>query len=96
MPYISKIDWMHWRFGVTHGHKCVECDHFSYGRYHDTILKKCEVYGRTHSEATDWKNSCLACGLFNKPYDGIEQIEFVKRQAWDKQDVEQIDGQMTL
>ena len=62
---IRKIDLMHRLFGIADG-KCGNCCHFVQGRYHDRILRKCEVYGLTHSEASDWAKRWQACGLFNK------------------------------
>lgn len=52
---------------------------FCKDRYDDRILQKCKVYGLTHSEATDWKQSYDACGLFpDKPYDGIDIVRLVR------------------
>lgn len=64
-----KIDAMHRRFGVCILHKCKDCDHLISGRYHDHIYHKCELYGLTHSEATDWRLSYQACGMYNMPVD---------------------------
>lgn len=60
-----KINLMHQMFGTAAG-KCGDCDHLVEGRYHDRMLRKCEVYGLTHSEASDWAKRWNACGLFNK------------------------------
>jgi hypothetical protein len=35
----------------------------------------------THSEATDWKSSNEACGLFNLSYSGTPIFELVKHSA---------------
>lgn len=61
-----KIDAMHARFGMEDG-TCKDCPHLISGRYHDRILHKCEAYGLTHSEATDWRLRWVACGLKNLP-----------------------------
>lgn len=43
---------------------CANCCHL----LGDTgCYRKCEVYGVSHSEATDWALSWQACGLFNQP-----------------------------
>lgn len=62
----KKIDAMHARFGTADG-TCKNCPHLISGRYHDKILHKCEAYGCTHSEATDWRLKWVACGLKNLP-----------------------------
>ena len=95
--YVSKLDWMHKQFGILPEHNCFECEHLRVGRYHDTILKKCEVYGDTRSEASDWAYKWVACQMLNKPYNGIPQIELAKRQNRDTvSSSEPIDGQIEL
>ena len=76
---LKKINLMHAMFGVADG-VCSECEHFVKGLYHTRILRKCEIYGLTHSEATDWRQSYQACGLKNR--DTIHQNVFrlVQRQ----------------
>ena len=79
-------------FGIGDGY-CKGCIHLTDrpGSY-----KKCEIYGHTASEATDWAQKWPACGLKDKPYNGdraiIEVIMHEKKKATDSQ----IDGQMTL
>lgn len=83
---------MHRFFGIGDGY-CKGCIHLTDrpGSY-----KKCEIYGHTASEATDWAQKWPACGLKDKPYNGdraiIEVIMHEKKKASDSQ----IDGQMTL
>lgn len=62
----DKIAYMHSRFGKYDGEMCKECQHYIRFLYHDRYLLKCEVYGLSHSEATDWRASNTACGLFNQ------------------------------
>ena len=52
---IRKIDEMHRRFGVLQDKRCEDCSNLIKGRYHDMLLRKCLVYGATHSEASDWR-----------------------------------------
>lgn len=85
---------MHQIFGVCHGmHICAECSNFVSGRYHDKILRKCEVYGLTHSEASDWAKRWEACGMFNKEYNGRPIIEV---KTGGKKKLEPIDGQEVM
>lgn len=62
-----KIFAMHKRFGTCGVFRCKDCDHLIGGKYHDKQLYKCELYGLTHSEATDWRLSYQACGMYNMP-----------------------------
>lgn len=68
-----KIAAMHKMFSATEGLTCKGCKHLISGRYHDRIYHKCELYGMSHSEATDWRLSYTACGLYNM---------HVKRSTW--------------
>ena len=79
MKSVRKIQYMWMRFGNVNDHKCKECCHFTRFRYHDYKYYKCKVYGDTASQATDWSGRNIACGMFNKPYDGVEIIEILKR-----------------
>lgn len=90
----KKIDAMHARFGTADG-TCGECEHFIEGRYHDRILFKCEAYGMTHSEATDWRKKWSCCGLKNLPLpDGNGVFYAVRGQR--EYTEEQIPGQITM
>lgn len=71
----KKNDLMRQQFGACAGHICKECSNFVKGRYNDRILRKCQVYGLTHSEASDWAGKWPACGMFNKEYTGRPIIE---------------------
>ena len=74
--------------------RCIECNHltsYTAGRK----WYKCECYGTSSSEATDWRFSCHACGLFNQHYGGKPVNDIKKHQARGKHD-EQIEGQMSL
>ena len=64
-----KIFAMHKRFGTCGAFRCKDCDHLIGGKYHDRQLYKCELYGLTHSEATDWRLSYQACGMYNMEVD---------------------------
>ena len=89
----KKIDAMHELFGYGDG-KCGTCNHFWRGNYHGDILQKCEVYGMTHSAATDWAQKYDGCGLYNKPYVG--DVPIVELRTKRSADDTQIEGQMSL
>jgi len=54
---------------------------------------KCECFGNSSSESTDWRIGWLACGLYNKPYDGKPVVEIRTRKK--KKDLP-VDGQMEM
>ena len=94
MMVAKKIDAMHALYGTADG-TCKDCPHLISGRYHDRILHKCEAYGCTHSEATDWRLKYVACGLKNLPLpDERPVIDRVRGQR--EYVSEQIEGQITL
>lgn len=78
---IRKITRMHVLFGVDPCHTCGECSNFVSGRYMSRILRKCKVYGLTHSQASDWAKSWTACGMFNREYAGRNVIELMDRKV---------------
>lgn len=94
---------MHKMFGTAEG-KCKECFHYCTGRYHSVNLRKCEVYGLTHSEASDWVGKWQACGLFNQETAHQNVIELVKSRhpltrsdaLWDKSLESPLPGQVSF
>lgn len=87
-----KIEAMHQLFGYEDGF-CKDCSNFSEKK---NEYFKCKIYGKTRSEATDWRKSYTACGLFNKEYSGdVEIIEYLNRGKKAAND-EQIPGQMSI
>ena len=88
----NDIETMYRLFGKSPGNYCKECNHFTGnpGSYH-----KCECYGKSASEATDWNVYNIACGLFNNPYSGSPVINYKKHSGRKKLE-EQIEGQMSL
>ena len=94
---LRKIEAMHKEYGKQYGHTCSECQHLSSYNQSRTWYK-CEVYGDTRSESTDWAKRNLACGMFDKPFNSEKQlplIEKLKRSAR-QQENESIEGQMAL
>ena len=92
-----KIDEMHRRFGVLPGKRCEDCTNLIKGRYHDMILRKCTVYGATHSEATDWRKKYEACGMYNKDWPGpIMLVRTLQNSGMPKPPEEPLEGQVEL
>lgn len=73
---MRKIDLMYAKFGKGQG-TCKECSNYISGLYKDRSYRKCEVYGVTRSEASDWKASYQACGMKNSLWTGRNIIECV-------------------
>lgn len=90
---LRKIDRMHELFGTNPYAKCRDCDHLIVGTWHDKKYKKCEVYGMSHSEATDWAFGWWACGMFNQEYNGKPVYKIIER---DKKEEIQCEGQLEL
>lgn len=89
-----KIALMYQKFGQNETYSCAECDYFRKIFYQGKTYQKCEVYGMTHSEATDWKASNVACGLApGKSYAGRNIVEMVTPN---KDMDEAISGQMSI
>jgi hypothetical protein len=61
---LRKLALMHKLYGIKPERTCGECCNYSSGRYRSKILRKCVRYGFTHSWATDWTKSGMACGMF--------------------------------
>ena len=89
---VRKIDLMHKLFGKT-DHTCGECSNFVSGQYNSKILRKCTVYGLTHSEASDWAKRWQACGKFNEEWNGNPIIE-IRKRSFQKVVHEPCDGQI--
>ena len=92
---IRKIDLMHRQFGFSPGHKCQYCDNLIVQQANRRYYK-CEVYGVTDSEASDWRLSYDACGMYNKVWFGNEIIRMVRPCSPTKKTVPPIEGQENL
>lgn len=90
-----KIDAMHKRFGTCGVYQCRVCEHLISGVYRGKHYHKCELYGLSHGEGTDWRLSYQACGMFNMDVDTdrwTPVIELVKHALKPRPKVEgQID-----
>lgn len=91
---IRKIDLMHKLFGELPDRKCKDCSHLaSYTA--NRKYYKCECYGNTSSEASDWRLKWTACGLIDVPiYEGVPIIKQIRPLNWKPE--EQIEGQVSL
>ena len=89
---LRKIDRMHEQFGVIPSKTCKDCMHLKGGA---NEYKKCEIYGNTRAESTDWTMRWTACGMFNREWDGDIPIVRLNKGGVKKEET-QIDGQMSL
>jgi len=89
-----KIQLMHDLYGTTPGRRCGECCSFVSGRYYGRILRKCERYGLTHSEATDWAKSWEACGMLGVPMPEGERPVIEWKGSRAVRESVPVDGQM--
>lgn len=93
MPKKLKIGAMHIMFGSCDGHICGECSNLMTRKYHGKTLRKCRLYGVSHSEATDWAKRWPACGKFNCSDEEICVMHRVIAQCPPEKPIE---GQMEL
>lgn len=95
MAVKRKIDAMHQMFGVLPDKLCENCSNLIQGDYHGIHLRKCTVYGATHSEASDWRKKYVACGMYGKEYSGRPIIDILKCSKRDADNIP-VDGQMEI
>lgn len=88
-----KIDKMHFLYGETPGEKCRDCCHLIGGV---NEYRKCEIYGTSRSQSTDWRLSWDACGIWNKPRPAGEDKPIVQLNRGIRKYDEPIKGQMSL
>ena len=91
-----KIQAMHKRFGTCGVLQCRDCCHLISGKYHDKRYHKCELYGMSHSEATDWRLSYQACGMYNVPQDMRWFTPLFEQIKHDPKIFPPLDGQIRL
>lgn len=96
MPSPRKIDAMHRLFGEMPDKRCAYCKHFISGEYHDRRLFKCELYGLTHSEATDWRKSYTACGMYNMHVKRSSWVDVLKRKPQQAAGALPLEGQCEM
>ena len=87
-----KIDLMHKLYEMKGPFRCADCCHLICRYWNGRNYYKCEVYGDSASEATDWKKSNIACGLFNQP----TEICNVVRAVINKREEVVLDGQIEM
>lgn len=88
---LLKIDKMHYLFGISEGNKCKNCNNLE-KRTWDKTYNKCSCYGISSCISTDWKISNVACGLFNKQYNGKKAVKITINNDI----VKPIEGQISM
>ena len=89
-----KWEKMQKKFGTSAAGTCNGCSHFIRYTHRGHTYSKCKIYGISASEATDWKGSAQACGLYpGKPYNGGAIVREIERS---RKKQENIDGQQSL
>lgn len=93
---VRKIDLMHRMFGKTGGQFCKDCDHLCKVSY-DRTYYKCEVYGESRSDATDWVLKYPACGLFNKETNCKDIVRLVRSATYNPEHENSVlEGQLSF
>lgn len=89
-----KWERMQKKFGLSRAGTCRDCAHFVHYKSCGKTYSKCKIYGISASEATDWKGSAKACGLYpGKPYNGGAIVREIERS---RKKQENIEGQQSL
>ena len=93
MEIYKKIEKMHLLFGKLEGHKCKECNRLVYDiNWNGKKFYKCENYGISNAESTDWRLSYEACGMMNKVVDK----PVVKMRIPKVEEKPKMEGEITL
>ena len=90
---LRKNGLMRLRFGECPGKKCGECSNLIECMY-DKKYFKCRHYSLSSSEASDWRKKWPACGLFDKEYNGLDGVWFVKHAPRPKDEIPECEGQI--
>ena len=91
-----RIAAMHKRFGTNTALYCKDCSHLIIGMWHDRHYYKCEIYGMSHSEASDWRRSWMACGMYNVPQDMGRWVPLMEQIKHSPKIEPPLEGQMRV
>ena len=93
---MKPIEIMHQEFGIhSPPEKCKTCSNLHHIIHRDKSYYKCQVYGESQSQATDFRLKWTACGAYNQIYKGIP-IKDAMKHSEKRQDDIQVEGQMEL
>ena len=95
---MKKIDLMYAIFGVDpQCRKCRDCLCLVQISPNSRAYYKCNVYGESSSEATDWAGKWMACGRFGKPLEqGERAVLWVTKGNKDNSREGQLPGQIRM
>ena len=91
-----RIAAMHKRFGTNTTMYCKDCSHLISGEYHCKRYYKCELYGLSHSESSDWRRGWMACGMYNVHQDMDRWVSLMKQINHGKRAEPPLDGQIRI
>lgn len=91
-----RIAAMHKRFGTNTALYCKGCSHLISDMWHDRHYYKCEIYGMSHSEASDWRRSWMACGMYNVPQDMGRWVPLMEQIKHSPKIEPPLEGQMRV
>lgn len=93
----KKIEAMYLEYGKKYGSLCKDCCNLASYRQ-SRVWYKCIAYGESSSEATDWKLSNIACGLFGIEFEKMKRIPLIEKlkRSTKVEDDEPIKGQITF
>ena len=91
-----KIAAMHKLYGTCGVFVCKQCKHLDTYKYRDRSYSKCELYGDSRGESTDWRQAWRACGMFDTDIDMERWEPVLERLKHSKKNEPPIDGQMKI
>jgi len=96
MPKLTNaIMRMYELFEKTEQQICGDCKHFNRAVYRGAKFNKCDIYGWSHSIASDFRVNWTACGHFNKDKPPFETRSVMETYRPSKEQ-ENIDGQIGI
>ena len=93
---LRKIEAMHKEYGRLDNKKCADCCNLS-SYTQNRKWYKCQAYGVSSSEATDWARSNIACGLFGVDFTAMRRTPLINKLKRTKNTIESgpIEGQIS-
>lgn len=72
---LRKLPAMHFAYGIADGfHRCRECCNLIKTEDRGRVTYRCQAYGVSKSQATEWGLNFKACGWLNRPMDGVRPL----------------------
>lgn len=91
-----KIATMHKQYGMVNEKTCGQCPWLYRSCGYGSAYYKCAAYGKSNSEATDWRKKWTACGLIDGDINGITPMLEILKQERRKEPEQPLKGQIDM